>query len=276
MVIFLFFAPTVSAQVVINEVFPDPPGNDNVDEWVELFNTSNADVDVTGYKLIDAADHELIIDSTYTGGSTVIPSSGWLTVSRNSSVFSLNNDGSETIRLLDLGLSEIDSFTYTNSDTDRSWGRIPDGGSINSETLNPTKNGSNQSPPTPTNSPTPSPKPTSTPKSTATTKPSPTTKATPTIKPTVKAAKTTSKLTPTKSLLSPRDIDEKDVLGTRDDDRDKSGENKENDKRNFPFLALVFIVGGVVFVGIAGYPFIKKWKKSYNLKRGKKDKQKEI
>ena len=60
----------------------------------------------------------------------------------------------ETISLFEPeNINVIDSFTYTDSSEGKSLGRIPDGGQVSSEKLNPTPGSANQSPPTPTPKP---------------------------------------------------------------------------------------------------------------------------
>jgi len=169
--IFLFLPKMILAQVVINELLPNPSGDERAGEWVELFNQGKA-VDVDGYRLKDASDHELVIGLDYVEGTTVVPAGGWLVIKRNNHPsFSLNNSGSETIDLWDNASPAarlVDSFSYSGSVVDKSWGRIPDGGDIFAEGLDPTPNGANLAPtltPTLTPSPTLAPRPTATPKS---------------------------------------------------------------------------------------------------------------
>ena len=266
----LLTSPSIaSAQVLINEVFPNPSGDEKQDEWVELFNTSNQEIDLAGYKLKDAANHELVIDTTYVDVTTVISAGAWLVVSRNGHAsFSLNN-GDETVYLFDSSTSDsISTFQYSGSETDKSWGRIPDGNVISSELLDPTPGTANQPPPTPTNTPTPTTKPTSTPKPSKT----PTPTNTPTPKPTVKAAATKA---PTGFRGSSTDEGEREslTLGLRDElsvtpTPSESSELGRGGK--FPWLAGVFILAGAGFIGAAVYPFLKK---RYNL--GSETKQKD-
>jgi len=90
-----FLFPSLSfAQVVINEILPNPVGEDKGNEWIELFNTDITGIDVSGYKLKDAADNEQIINSGF------LPPKSWLII-RSEGKFALNNSGSETIYLYD-------------------------------------------------------------------------------------------------------------------------------------------------------------------------------
>ncbi len=260
------FVPNVSAQVVINEVLPDPSGEETQEEWVELFNKGSEEVDVEGFVLKDAANHDLTINSSHVDGSTQIPANSWLLIKRNGhSTFSLNNTNDETIKLYDQEVNLLDTFTYTDSTTDKSWGRIPDGGGINSEELNPTPGGANETPPTPTPEPTPtltfSPTPTSTPIPTLTPTPKPTVKAIVTKKPKVISTKTTS------------DEEESEVLGLREglEPPSPTPVPESEEKGKIPVTAILFVLGGLGFMGVAGYPFLKSMKKRYNIENEEKE-----
>jgi len=148
-----FLFPSLSfAQVVINEILPNPVGEDKGNEWIELFNTDITGIDVSGYKLKDAADNEQIINSGF------LPPKSWLII-RSEGKFALNNSGSETIYLYDdLAKDPVSSFTYVGSTEGKSWGRIPDGGEVFGDVLIPTEGTTNQTPtPEPTTVPTQAP-----------------------------------------------------------------------------------------------------------------------
>lgn len=51
-------APSLWAQIVINEVVYDPPagGTDSLSEWIELYNVGTEDVDLTNWRLCDNGD----------------------------------------------------------------------------------------------------------------------------------------------------------------------------------------------------------------------------
>lgn len=166
-------APVFSADISINEFLADlPSGQDeNQDEWVELYNHSDTDINLHGWVLKDSDDsHQRLIENT------TIPAHGYLVITRNGSLFSLNNSGDQ-VRLFESTASAnpVDSFTYTASTEGKSWGRIPNysGDFINN--LTPTPGSENIAPPTPTPTPTATPSPNTDSNSTASTpKPSPT------------------------------------------------------------------------------------------------------
>lgn len=128
--------PKISA-IVINEILPNPSGDDNAlkpaGEWVELYNRSGVGIDVDGWVLYDADNtHELpiTISNTNTAG-TIVPAHGFLVVYRNADAdFSLDDDG-DTVRLYDDTIGSgtlIDLYTYTGVvPDDKSIARYPDG-----------------------------------------------------------------------------------------------------------------------------------------------------
>lgn len=137
------------ASVVINEFMANPVGAEPDGEWIELYNKGGSSADVNGWVLYDALDtHALPISaSNVAGGSTVISAGGYLVVNYEApSTFSLNNSGSETVRLLD-GLigsgALIDSTSYTNTIEGKTWARIPNATGAFSDNHSPTPGGEN-------------------------------------------------------------------------------------------------------------------------------------
>lgn len=132
--------------------------------------------------------------------------------------------------------------------------------------------------PTPTPSPTPTPTPAPTPTITPTPTLSSTSTPISTIKPTLQA---TSKPTQTpKSTPNSSDTNssKSNVLAARDELRSESEVNNisdkkinEKSKKSFPILALLFIFGGALLIGVSLFPLAKNFIKSYNEKHGEKD-----
>jgi beta-lactamase superfamily II metal-dependent hydrolase len=108
-----------AGEVVLNEILPAPSSGS---EWVELYNTTAGEVDIS-YCIIDD-----LIDG---GGSpyeipagTTIPAGGFWTVDFSSY---LNNSGDDVNFLKEDGSTVLDSYTYGSTDYDVSWYRSPDG-----------------------------------------------------------------------------------------------------------------------------------------------------
>jgi hypothetical protein len=76
----LFPAFSARAQVVINEIYYDPPDNTTPTEFLELFNTGTAALDLSGWK----TDSGVTFD--FPGGST-IPAGGYLVLAQDAAAF---------------------------------------------------------------------------------------------------------------------------------------------------------------------------------------------
>jgi hypothetical protein len=72
--VFLLSFRVASASPIINEVFYSPASK----EWIEVYNDSDADIDITQYKVLDAGaavnGHSI---SAVSGGSNIIPARGY-------------------------------------------------------------------------------------------------------------------------------------------------------------------------------------------------------
>ena len=110
--------------VVINELLPAPKTAFS-EEWVELFNCGMAARDLGGWALDDAAGGGSK-PSVIPNGTVLLPG-GYLVLYNSTTHVALNNDG-DTVRLLDLSGTVIDSHSYVSSAYDVSFGRFPDGG----------------------------------------------------------------------------------------------------------------------------------------------------
>jgi len=72
--------------VLISEIFPNPVGADNVDEFIELFNNSDQSVNMTGWRLSDATSKK------YELKNLIIPAKSYTVIYRKDSGLALNND----------------------------------------------------------------------------------------------------------------------------------------------------------------------------------------
>lgn len=77
--LFLLFSATANAHLLISEVLYDTPGNDSVEEWVELYNPDCSVVELNGYSLSDNS-------STFNLSGT-INAGAYLVVAKNASGF---------------------------------------------------------------------------------------------------------------------------------------------------------------------------------------------
>lgn len=182
----------VEAAVVINEFLPNPAGSDT-NEWVEFYNGGSSIEDLTDYFFDDDSDF-----SSDSGSSSKVALSGLL--SAQSTCFwelssYLNNNG-DVPTLFSLAGTVVDTYTYTTTQEDKSFARVPDGGSWQTnQTQTKSSTRCSDLAPTPTPTPTSTPTPTATPTLT----PTPTPAATPTPTPTPTA---TPKPTPTPTVAA--------------------------------------------------------------------------
>ncbi len=132
-----------TAPVVINEVSAANSINVNEyykkDDWVELYNTTDEDIDLEGMYLTDHSEqpHRYQITAQNTNASTIISAHGYKVIwcsKRDTDTelhasFKLNNDAENMVRLEAADGSWADSLFYCTMDGTQSVGRYPDGGS---------------------------------------------------------------------------------------------------------------------------------------------------
>lgn len=252
---FLFFATKVSAQVVINEFLPNPQEGK---EWVEFYNNDTTTADLSKYYFDD--DNDFNVDGGSKGKAKVLLK-GILNTGQTCywelSLY-LNNDGDSPTLFGDNG-SIIDTYTYSSSTKGKTYSRVPDGGVWEID-QDPTKSSVSCESLAPTSTPDPTPTPTEAPVDTPAPTPVPTPTKTPTSKPTVKAVATKR---PIKLTF---DTDSEDsILGLREGlAPSPTGTPEPEAGRKFPWSSLFFILGGIGFMGFAGFSFLKQRKKGYN------------
>jgi hypothetical protein len=115
--------PPPTGRVRISQVAYDTPGNDAVEEWIELYNPTSAPIDVGSFRLADNG-------GSYTlPPSTIVAPGKHLAIARNAAGFnalfgrapgvagmtlSLGN-ATDELRLLDLAGAEIDRVQWENT-----------------------------------------------------------------------------------------------------------------------------------------------------------------
>ncbi len=123
--------------IVVNEILPNPNGSNP--EWVELYNPTPDNIDISGMWLDDIASGGA--SPIQVPASTTIVAGGYWTLD-TTNVF--NNGGDDVRLLLPDGSTVVDSYSYGNSTKNKSWYRTPDGGAwAASMTTNTTKGSAN-------------------------------------------------------------------------------------------------------------------------------------
>lgn len=134
--------------VFINEILPSPEGADEKDEWIELFNQNNFEIDLSGWKIKDLAGK--CITYVFPEETKIIPQ-GFLILRRPLTKIVLNNDA-DVVSLIQPDGQIADSVSYEAALLNQSynkirgewiWGETLTPGSINispSSTIEPEEN----------------------------------------------------------------------------------------------------------------------------------------
>lgn len=106
--------------IFINEIFPNPPGNDSKQEWVELINLGLSTCNLEGWSIDDSADGSSPYffkknDEIISEGFFLIPS--WITK------INLNNS-EDSVRLFKNNGTLEDEISYKNAPEDETFSRI--------------------------------------------------------------------------------------------------------------------------------------------------------
>jgi len=106
--------------IIINEILPSPEGPDTEEEWIEVFNQNNFEVDLSNWQITDIEGKTTTF--TFLAG-TKITSNGFLVLSRPTTKITLNNDG-DGLNLIQPDGKIIDSVTYEKAPRAQSYNRI--------------------------------------------------------------------------------------------------------------------------------------------------------
>lgn len=109
----------LSDHIILSELLPDPEGSDATDEWIELVNTGNTQVNLHAWEIFVGDDLYAFNDSTKIEGN------GYVLLAITTSGLSLNNSG-ETVTLLDPTGSIMDTVTYMDAPNGESYSRTED------------------------------------------------------------------------------------------------------------------------------------------------------
>jgi len=96
--------------VYLNEILPNPKDDEKTGEYIEIFNASNSDADISGWILKDASKTKYV----FPDGAKIEPGK-YLVIYRADFKFAMNNSGQETVSLLDKDGKIISSVTYNSA-----------------------------------------------------------------------------------------------------------------------------------------------------------------
>eukprot|EP01156_Anaeramoeba_ignava_P013208 Anaeramoba_ignava/a506140_4.p1 GENE.a506140_4~~a506140_4.p1 ORF type:complete len:181 (-),score=27.82 a506140_4:58-600(-) len=111
--------------------------NGEYDDWIEIYNAGDEDIDLGGYYISDHLDEPLTYQIPKTdAAATTVKAGGYLILWCDKETeqgaahveIKLSGDGEDIVLTLDDGLTEIDSYTFGPATTGVSTGRATDGG----------------------------------------------------------------------------------------------------------------------------------------------------
>ncbi len=99
------------SEILINEILPNPTGADELDEWIEIYNLNDFEVDLSGWKIQDSIG--TITTYTFPAGTKINPQDYFI-LTRPQSKIMLNNSGDGLILSTPDGKTE-DSMEFVNA-----------------------------------------------------------------------------------------------------------------------------------------------------------------
>ncbi len=108
--------------IIINEILPSPIGPDETDEWIEIFNTNDLDVDLSFWQITDTVGKTKVY--TFPKETKISPK-GFLVLKRSETKITLNNN-SDGLNLLRPDGQITDSLFYEKTLKNQSYNRIGD------------------------------------------------------------------------------------------------------------------------------------------------------
>ncbi len=111
----------VSPTILLNEIYIDPasPETDSNDEWIELYNPNNNEIDIAGYSIYSGTNNNY--KYVFTTGSK-ISAHGYLVVTSGESPLAFSNSGGAA-RLFNDEANLIDETAYSGAIEGESWAR---------------------------------------------------------------------------------------------------------------------------------------------------------
>lgn len=100
--------------VIINELLPNPQGDDSENEFIELKNLTDQEIDLEGWKIEDAAGIKFVISSQKLT-NTKISAKGFFVLWRKDSKIALNNSGTEILKLYQPNNNLVDFVQYSGT-----------------------------------------------------------------------------------------------------------------------------------------------------------------
>lgn len=121
---FTLVEPTYSDAILINELLPDPSGDETQNEWIELFNPSAEAVNLKGWILEDikGSIHQYKFAEDF-----IIAPGGYAAISRQDSGITLNNDQDGARLYWPNGKLLFETSVFSDGQEDWTWARKSNG-----------------------------------------------------------------------------------------------------------------------------------------------------
>ncbi len=107
---------SLSKQIIINEILPNPEGKDSNKEWIELYNSSNNNINLGNWSIENNKSQQLLSDKL------IIPAKGFLILEKENLEFTIKNND-ETLYLKDFQGAKIDKISFKKSQENKSLSR---------------------------------------------------------------------------------------------------------------------------------------------------------
>lgn len=109
---------TALHKVEISEIFPDPKGKDKGSEWVELYNDSENNIDLLGWKLNNGGKKDITIKNPL-----IIGAGNYLVLEKENLKLALKNTNGQ-LKLIDTDGNLIDKAVYGKAQEGKSFSKI--------------------------------------------------------------------------------------------------------------------------------------------------------
>jgi len=111
---------TYPTGIIFSEILPSPEGADEQNEWIEIYNTNNVDIDLSGWKI---KDKEGSITNFLISKDTKMPAYGYLVFKRPETKITLNNT-TDGLFLSWPNDKIVDSVTFEKAPINQTYNRI--------------------------------------------------------------------------------------------------------------------------------------------------------
>ncbi|MFA7245084.1 MAG: lamin tail domain-containing protein [Candidatus Magasanikbacteria bacterium] len=103
---------SLQTNIVLNEIYPNPPGSDSDDEFIEIWNKGTETIDLKDWQLSDSSKKK------YTIKQGVLKANEFIVFKRTMTQIALNNTGGDEVKLFSPNGAIVNSVSYPGSASD--------------------------------------------------------------------------------------------------------------------------------------------------------------